>query len=1099
MDRNMKRRLFQTLRAAVFAALLCLAAGVPAGAQQPVPPVMGASHLALLPYLDAFIDTSGNMDVEEVAAPENAHRFMPLNLRSLPLSGGVAWLRLVIAPLPEGGKADKILLDMGDDIPGAPTFYTATLNPLSNTLEWQENDRSRVQLLPEAGAEAQTCYIRLDGLPGFWFSPTLRTPQDATTNWGGLAHTGATLALGVVMLLCLLRGFTEKGQWRIWTSLYVAVALAQSVLGMPAIADGRIPMNEAAAALAPGVALMLLPHVARHFLDTRRASRSLDVQYMLLSLPGVVLALTPLLPDFAWMTRFLPLWPAATVLFVPTTLGACLMGLGGGARFLLACLLQTLAVGAAFAGMDFGYPSAVLASLPYWGTALGALLVAGTATPRRKRAPDENDATAIPVAPPDDDFLSLDMPPAAGQPAEGGAEDPGLIINIADFEGATAPEKPATRTQTPPAPAAAPAPAPAPAQPAAPAVEAGKFNLQQLLREAHDAVAAEAERKNIGLSWYMPPNLPQLYAGDGEALATVLRTLLNSSVRATSRGAVQFSARRVRDSNDPGRLLFNVNDTGSGMPPSGRSSTALARAADLAGAHGGFFEAECGPQGASVSFSLHFRPVEEELESPSSAAPRPGIMVVAPNVAARSAIIEALSGMPCAPRQASSLGGAISLNMQRPASVLIVCGQEASPASRGLVERFREAGRKLPHFGAIAVTDDDRTWDMLADAGFTHALLAPPNPAALRATVEEILSGRLDADIAELPAPAPAKEKPARGIPDLFDAPAAPRPMPAPPAAARQTPATPPPAPKAANAHAEADDIVAAEEARLRQTRRAPRPEPAPAVSRAAASRPAPAPEPAPAPRPAAPVPAPQSASRPAPAPQPAPAPARAATVSEDLLDDLPDFVRGEEPEERVTLPSSHIKGPWVTSDGEASPALKDAWKQPSRSPAPQRRPSVPFTPTPRGAGSGADAEVGDPMPIPRARRQTPPVARTRPAATAARQPQPAASARPLIRAEEGMPAPDPSYSEARAAMLRRADMLLKETQTAYNEGRPQHAAMTALDIAKEMEAFGIRHIARLARNVERAGTAGDMEALGDILPELYNAMERLYIQLDRR
>ena len=48
------------------------------------------------------------------------------------------------------------------------------------------------------------------------------------------------------------------------------------------------------------------------------------------------------------------------------------------------------------------------------------------------------------------------------------------------------------------------------------------------------------------------------------------------------------------------------------------------------------------------------------------------------------------------------------------------------------------------------------------------------------------------------------------------------------------------------------------------------------------------------------------------------------------------------------------------------------------------------------------------------------------------------------------------------------------------------------------MDAFGIRHIARLARNVERAGTAEDMEALGDILPELYNAMERLYI-LDRR
>ena len=1069
----------------LLAALLCLSTTLPAAAQQPLPPVLGASSLPLPPYLDVFIDTSGSMDIDEVAAPENASRFVPLNLRALPRVGGATWLRLVIAPMPEGGRADKLLLDMGDDIPGSPTLYTASVNPLSNTQEWQENDRSRVQLLPEAGPEVQTCYIRLDGLPGFWFSPTLRTPQDATTNWGGLAHTGATLALGVVMLLCLLRGFTEKGQWRVWTSLYVAVALAQSVLGMPVIADGRIPMNEAAAALAPGVALMLLPHVARHFMDTRRASRALDAQYLLLTLPGVALALVPLLPDFAWLTRFLPLWPAATILLVPTTLGACLMGLGGGARFLLACLLQTLAVGAAFAGMDFGYPSAVLASLPYWGTALGALLIAGTASPRRKRTPEDDDATGIPVAPPDDDFLSLDMP-GAEKPAARDEEDSSLIINIADFESPTAPEKQL-------APAAAPVAPPMPA-PAAPAAANGKgFNLQQLLREAHDAVAADAERKNIGLSWYMPPNLGQLYEGDSNALSTVLRTLLNSSVRATSRGAVQFSARRVRESNDPGHLLFNVNDTGSGMPPNGRSSAALARTADLAGMHGGFFEAECGPQGASVSFSLHFRPVEDEADSPVATAPRPVVMIVAPNVAARNGIAEALNDMPCTLRQANSLGGATSLNTQRPAAVLIVCGQEAAPSSRGLVERFRDAAASLPRFGAIAVTDDDRLWDILADAGFTHALLAPPTPAALRATVEEILSGKLNDDMAEQPAAVPAPSPVARGkgVPDLFGAPASSRPLPPPPAAGKKAvPPTPKPAATPAPAaektarhpvelHDEAAHLVAAEDARLQRR----------LISQASPDSSAPATKSAP--HPAAPRPTPAN-----PAPT-KPAQTRPAAPSQDSLDDLPDFVRSEEPEEGIVLPSSRIAGPWVTSDGEASPALKDAWKQPARAAAPQRRPSVPFTPTPRPAGSVGDVEVGEPMPITRPRAQaTPAAASTRPADAqrASRNVPPAPP-----RREEGMPGPDPNYSEARAAMLRRADALLHETQAAYNEGRPQHAAMTALDIAREMDAFGIRHIARLARNVERAGTAGDMEALGDILPELYNAMERLYIQLDRR
>ena len=1087
----MKRRFFPKLCATLLAMTLCLAASLPAGAQQPLPPDLGTSSLALLPYLDAFIDTSDSMDIDEVAAPENASRFAPLKLRDLPRVSGATWLRLVIAPLPEGGKADKILLDMGDDIPGSPTFYTASVNPLSNTLEWQEGDRSRVQLLPEAGVEAQTCYIRLDGLPGFWFSPTLRTPQDATTNWGGLAHTGATLALGVVMLLCLLRGFTEKGQWRIWTSLYVAVALAQSILGMPVLADGRIPMNEAAAALAPGVALMLLPHVARHFMDTRRASRALDAQYLLLSLPGVALALIPLLPDFAWLTRFLPLWPAASILLVPTTLGACLMGLGGGARFLLACLLQTLAVGAAFAGMDFGYPSAVLASLPYWGTALGALLIAGTASPRRKRTPEDDDASAIPVAPPDDEFLSLDMP-ASGKSAAGEDEAPGLIINIADFETPAAPEMP-------PAPVAPPS---APTQPApAPAVAGGRgFNLQQVLREAHDAVAAEAERKNIGLSWYMPPNLGQLYEGESGGLATVLRALLNSSIRATSRGAVQFSARRVREGNDPGHLLFNVNDTGSGMPPNGRSSTALARAADLAGMNGGFFEAECGPQGASVSFSLHFRPVEEENDAPAAAGPRPAVMIVAPNVAARSGVAEALADMNCTLRQANSLGGAISLNIQRPASVLIVCGQEAAPSSRGLVERFREAAASLPHFGAIAVTDDDRLWDMLADAGFTHALLAPANPAALRATVEEILSGKLDEDITELPAsgpasgrtPSPAPRPNGKELPDLFGAPASSRPLPPPPGPGKTVPPAPKtapkpakPAPHADELHEEAAHLVAAEEARLQsRMRTTPPPAAAPAAPAAPVAPAAPAPRPAPE------------------HPATAPVAGSQTTPEQDLLDDLPDFVRSEEPEQpedRVVLPSSRIEGPWVTSDGEASAALKNAWKQPSRGTTPQRRPSVPFTPTPRPAGGIGDVEIGDPVPMTRPRAQTPTAARTRPATDARQTPRATPAAQPPRQKGEGVTQPDPEYDEARAAMLRRVDTLLRETQTAYNEGRPQHAAMTAMDIAREMEAFGIRHIARLARNVERAGTAGDMEALGDILPELYNAMERLYIQMDKR
>ena len=45
------------------------------------------------------------------------------------------------------------------------------------------------------------------------------------------------------------------------------------------------------------------------------------------------------------------------------------------------------------------------------------------------------------------------------------------------------------------------------------------FNLQHLVREAHDAVTSAAENAGIGLAWYMPPLLGHMYEGQARALA----------------------------------------------------------------------------------------------------------------------------------------------------------------------------------------------------------------------------------------------------------------------------------------------------------------------------------------------------------------------------------------------------------------------------------------------------------------------------------------------------------------------------------------------------------------------------------------------------
>ena len=53
--------------------------------------------------------------------------------------------------------------------------------------------------------------------------------------------------------------------------------------------------------------------------------------------------------------------------------------------------------------------------------------------------------------------------------------------------------------------------------------------------------------------------------------------------------------------------------------------------------------------------------------------------------------------------------------------------------------------------------------------------------------------------------------------------------------------------------------------------------------------------------------------------------------------------------------------------------------------------------------------------------------------------------------------------------------------------------------IATESDAFGFRVLARMARCVERAAKANDMNALRDLLPELAVAVERNRIGLTPR
>ena len=782
------------------------------------PQASATGQLGILPYLSAFLDTDGDMSVEEVAAPGMMASFQPLHPRALPRSSGVTWLRLEI-PAAGTARAESLMLDLGQGVPAGAVLYTPDIDPLSRQTTWQESQANwrNLLLLPLPAETPQVCFIRLDGQPPLWFAPTLRSLDNLASAPESLLGPGVMLALAVVMLLALLRGITERGQWRFWTALYVGAALTHAVLGGPDLGAGNITPADAVSAMAPGLALMFLAHLARHLMQTPSHSRLLDIQYLLLSLPGAVLALLPLWPDFSWMGRFLPLWPMLALIFVPTTLGAWLMGVPGARRFLLGCLVAALGAGLAVLDLGTLLPPFVQGTLPLWGTALSALIIAGMSAPGRETG-SSAEATD-PLAP--------------GRPAQNQTiTDPNL--RLLDTDGNTLPLMTGL-SQPAPAPAtveaesasatairrleqalAAPLreiveqnrqleqcalphdvrsrvesmgrrarqalrllhdPAGETAAPATPSLtetaraEKRVFDLRKTLRQTHETCRALAEKAGIALGWHVPADLEQLYEGPAGDLEDVLRLLLEDAVRASKGGKIHFAVRRVPDSKNPGHLLFQVRDTGTGLPPEQRSASLLARIWELSSSHGGFLGVESGPRGTSVIFTLQLH-----LPEASDDEELPTVLVCAPDAATRRELGAMLRDLPCTCHETGTLAHGLAAGARKgrtPAAVLLICGPEASVEAAPLLRRYHSLAERTGPFGAVALTPDQSQWDALAHAGFSHALTLPVSEDALRETVLEIL-GSHD-DVADLGAPLPETRQADAPLPDLFGPAAAPQ------------------------------------------------------------------------------------------------------------------------------------------------------------------------------------------------------------------------------------------------------------------------------------------------------------------------------------
>ena len=83
--------------------------------------------------------------------------------------------------------------------------------------------------------------------------------------------------------------------------------------------------------------------------------------------------------------------------------------------------------------------------------------------------------------------------------------------------------------------------------------------------------------------------------------------------------------------------------------------------------------------------------------------------------------------------------------------------------------------------------------------------------------------------------------------------------------------------------------------------------------------------------------------------------------------------------------------------------------------------------------------------------------------------------------------------------LVARLDAAMDDAQQGFKNRRCGVVGEAANRIATESDAFGFRVLARMARCVERAAKANDMNALRDLLPELAVAVERNRIGLTPR
>lgn len=322
-----------------------------------------------------LVDDDGNMSILEASSPLRQNIYSRLEDGIPVASTGALWLRfsliknnMALSSL-RGENYQPLHLNLGPDAAGARLYIAESVTTDGEIKEWHEflpTHDGKFEL-PEPELLPLTVYARLDGIPSLWFDPELLRDGGETSPISLML--AVQIALGLALAIVLVRGMSENEEWRFWAGAILACVMIPALFGQYGSESQTIHVTSMPRLLAPGLAVMLMPHLGRYMLQSRN-SKSLDYTLIFLSLPGVLTALAPLIPCLGWTARLLPLSP---LLLLPLIIISAFRARSGQSGAILYMLFNIFP----FAGASLALLPLLSGSMPILATLGPSLTIMG--------------------------------------------------------------------------------------------------------------------------------------------------------------------------------------------------------------------------------------------------------------------------------------------------------------------------------------------------------------------------------------------------------------------------------------------------------------------------------------------------------------------------------------------------------------------------------------------------------------------------------------------------------------------------------------------------------------------------------------------------